>query len=85
MPQKKIDHLISHLHELFGDDQPSAAQQRLMQQLQMHAHPKDSEEEVLEPGPVETLELMLEEFEEDHPQVGRVVRETIDALKNMGV
>ncbi|HEY7885459.1 MAG TPA: DUF4404 family protein [Cellvibrionaceae bacterium] len=84
MPQKKIDHLISHMNELFGDDRPSAAQQRLMQQLQMHAHPKDSEE-MLEPGPMETLELMLEEFEEDHPQVASVIRETIDALKNMGV
>ncbi len=84
MPQEKIDHLITRLRDLFGDERPSPAQQRLMEQLQRHAHPANTAD-TEDPGPRETLELMLEEFEEDHPQVAAVIRETITALKNMGV
>lgn len=84
MPQEKIDHLITRLRDLIGDEQPSPAQQRLLQQLKMHTHPAGTED-AKDPGPRETLELLLEEFEGDHPQVATVIRETIAALKNMGV
>jgi len=84
MSQEKIDHLIGRVRELFGEESTSPAQQRLLEQLQRHAHPAETPDPQV-PGPRETLEIMLDEFEEDHPQVAAVIRETISALKNMGI
>ena len=84
MPREQLDTLISRLHELYGEEQPSAEQVRLMQELEQHAHTVGTED-AKDPGPLELLETMLDEFGEEHPQVSRVIREAIDALKNMGV
>lgn len=84
MAQENLDHLISRLHDLFGADDSSAMQERIMSELAHHRHPVD-EAESPDPRPIDTLEAMLEEFEEEHPQVSAVLGQIVTALKNMGV
>lgn len=88
MPQQpsdtQLDHLIGRLHELFADDEESQAQKRLMQDLARHAHASGGAD-VADPRPIETLESLLSEYEEGHPQVSAVLGQIVTALKNMGV
>ena len=84
MPQEKISNLITDLHERFGDDLSSPEQQALMQALQSHAHDLGAAEPV-DPSFQETLNLLMEEVEIEHPQAAAILREVMDALKNMGI
>lgn len=85
MPQQKAQHLISQLHELYGDDQPSEQQKRLMEQLELHVHPKGTKDQFGEPVPLDTLGYLVEEMEAEHPRTAAVMRELLETLKNIGV
>lgn len=82
--QESLDQLITRLHDLFGNDEVSPEQQRLMTELERHTHVAGSTE-APDPRPVDTLEAMLGEFEDDHPQVSQVLGQIVNALRNMGV
>lgn len=86
MPEKqaKIENLISELHELFGDERDSTQQKELLAQLQAHIHDA-SDSAPVEPTPLESIELLLEEMGESHPKTSAVLRELLDTLKNIGV
>lgn len=84
MPQQRIKTLISQLHDLYGDDQASAQQRKLLQDLERGVHPSGSLGPD-DPSPVETVDLLLEEFDEEHPRTSAVLRELMDVLKNIGV
>lgn len=84
MPQQRIKNLISELHELYGDDQASPQQIKLLQDLERGVHP-EGKLGPEDPSPVETVELLLEEFGEEHPKVSAALRELMDTLKNFGV
>lgn len=84
MSQDNLDQLIGRLHELFGSEDESPAQRRLMAELAQHRHASGTDDEP-DPRLLDTLEAMLEEFEEEHPQVSAVLGQIITTLKNMGV
>ena len=84
MPKQTLQNLISSLNDNFGDDLSSPQQQQLMQALQNHIHALD-EDDTADPGIQETLGLLVEEIEAQHPQAATVVREVMQALKNMGI
>lgn len=84
MPRKKIENLISQLHDTFGDDETSAQQARLMQDLENHIHNWD-EPALPDPTIAETVEMLLEEIEEDHPKAAAVVKQIMEVLQNIGV
>ncbi|MBU2886006.1 DUF4404 family protein [Gilvimarinus agarilyticus] len=84
MSNDNLDQLIGRLHELFGTEDESPAQQRLMAELARHTHATGSDEQ-LDPRPLDTLEEMLDEFEGEHPQVSAVLGQVITSLKNMGI
>ncbi len=84
MPKQQLENLIGSLHEQFGDDLTSPQQQQLMQQMQSHLHNFD-EPEPGDPNFTETVELLLEDIEEQHPKAAAVVREILEVLGNIGV
>ena len=84
MPREKLQNLITHLHDTFGDDLTSSQQAQLMQQMRNHIHDM-GEEDPVEPGMMETAELLLEDIEEQHPAAATVVREIIEVLGNIGI
>lgn len=85
MAQEKIRNLISQLHELYWEDKTtSSQQQRLLQELEWRAHPEGTDEPE-EPMPRETMEMLVEEMEVEHPRTARVMRELMETLKNIGI
>jgi len=84
MPKTTITNLLTSLHDRFGDDLTSPQQQQLMENLQNHIHRWD-EKEPVNPDIQETVNLLLEDIEEQHPKAAVVVREIMNVLKNIGV
>ncbi|MGD8176811.1 DUF4404 family protein [Marinimicrobium sp. ARAG 43.8] len=85
MPQEKIRNLMTRMHETFGSDQPSDQQKHLMEQLELHTHPRGMKDTYGEPVPLETLELLVEDMEAEHPRTAAAMREILETLKNIGV
>ena len=84
MPKQRIEALISELHDIYGDDQPSEAQKRLLAEVERRIHPAGVPGEP-DPVPLETLELLTEELSEEHPRSTAIFREILETLKNIGV
>lgn len=85
MPEEKARNLITELHEMYGDDEPSEQQKHLMEQLELHTHPRGSKDQYGEPVPLDTLELLVEDMAVEHPRTAAVMREILNTLKNIGV
>jgi hypothetical protein len=84
MPIDNLKALIIDLHDSFGDEETSAQQKQLMQQLQTYVHDIDTAEPV-PPGLIESAEILLEEVEEGYPQTAAVIRQVIKTLGNIGI
>ncbi len=83
-PQQKMEALMSELHELFGNHEPTPQQQQLMRNLEQHIHAV-GEPDVDRPNLVESLEVVVEDLEADHPRTAGVLRELVATLRNIGV
>jgi len=84
MPKQTLQNLISSLHDQFGDDETSPQQQQLMQDLESHIH-GINEAAPVDPNIQETLTHLLDEVEVRNPKSAALIREVMDALKNMGI
>ena len=84
MPKATITSLLTSLHDRFGDDLTSPQQRQLMANLQSHIHKWD-EKEPVDPNLQETVSLLLEDIEKQHPKAASVVREIMHVLENIGV
>ena len=84
MSKVTIEHLMTSLHERFGDDLASPQQQQLIESLRQHMHDLN-ESEPVDPGFQETLGALLEDVEQQHPQAAAILREVMETLKNMGI
>ena len=84
MPKAKITHLMTSLHERFGDDLTSPQQQQLIKDLQSHIHAWN-EKEPVDPNFQDTVNVLLEDIEEEHPKAAVIVREIMHILQNIGV
>lgn len=82
-PQVKVIELISTLNESFGNGEPSAAQQALLEAVNQHIH--STEQEDFNPSLVESLELLAEDVKDEHPQVAAVLQEALRLLGNIGI
>ena len=84
MTKQIIQNLISDLHNRFGDDLTSSQQLELMEKLRNHAHAMNQDAPV-DPDFEETLTLLLEDLEIQHPQAAGIIREVMATLGNMGI
>lgn len=84
MPKEKIAHLISDLHDRFGDDLTSSQQQILMEQVKNHAH-EMNETEPADPSFLEAVEQFVAEVEVEHPRAAAILEQVLDTLKNIGI
>jgi len=83
MPKKTIEELLFVLHEK-TDVENSPQQAQLMTQLQQNLHDLDSDA-VENASMVETVELLLEEFSDEHPQASAVAKDILRVLQDIGV
>ena len=84
MPRKKIEGLISQLHEKLTDSKSSPQQEDLLAQMQSQLDEWDG------PQPADgnlksVAELLLEDIEEHHPKAARITREIIESLGHLGL
>jgi hypothetical protein len=84
MPKQTLKNLISSLHDNFGENETSLQQQQLMRDLESHIHGMN-EAAPTDPNIQETLTHLLEEVEIRNPKSAAIIREVMDALKNMGI
>lgn len=84
MSKSSIPYLINELHQLFGDDLTSPEQQRLLQALQSHIH-NYNEAEPVDPNFSETLSLLLDTVESEHPIMANAIKRVIETMGNIGV
>ena len=89
MPKKTLEHLITTLHERFGSDLVSPEQQKLLQDLQAHMHNIGDdgidEKATVDADVKDTLTLLIEAVEEEHPQAAVTIRQVVEALGKMGI
>ena len=83
-PKKTIQTLISDLHNRFGEDLNSPQQQALMKKLQAHVHNFDEADSV-DLDFKDTLNLLLEDIEVQHPKAAGIIREVMTILSNMEI
>ena len=82
MPRNTIQGLLSDLHERFGDDLSSPQQQQLLNTLNRQL---TTDSDLADPSFKETLDLLVEDLEVEHPQAAAVLREIMAVLNNMGI
>jgi hypothetical protein len=84
MPTEHITGLVTQLHDQLTSSNTSPEQEALL--LQLHSQLESWEGPPAPDGSiVNTAELVLEELEDNHPQLALVVREIIDALGRIGI
>ena len=84
MTKEKITGLVTQLHDHITTSTTSPEQEALL--LQLHSQLENWEGAPAPDGsPVSTAELLLEELDENHPELSLVIREIIDALGRIGI
>lgn len=84
MSRQEAESLMIELHELFGRGETTPQQEQLMRNLEQHIH-AEGEPEVDRLDLVESLEVMVEDLEAEHPRTAGVMREIVQVLRNIGV
>lgn len=84
MPKEKIQNLLTELHESFGSAEPSQQQQALLAEVQRHIHDMGTPD-VPDQTFSDTLELLVEDMKEDHPQGAAIVSQIMKVLVDIGV
>ncbi|MES2624053.1 MAG: DUF4404 family protein [Pseudomonadota bacterium] len=84
MSAEKITGLVTQLHDHITTSTTSPEQEALL--LQLHSQLENWEGAPAPDGsPISTAELLLEELDDNHPQLSLVIREIIDALGRIGI
>ncbi len=80
MPKQKLENLMTELHDAFGNDSPSESQKQLLASLEAHIHEFNAAAPI-DPTPLETVELLLEQLGEEHPKTSAILTEFIGVLR----
>jgi len=80
MPKQKLQNLMTELHDAFGNDTPSESQKQLLESLETHIH-EFNDDAPIDPTPLETVELLLEQLGEEHPKTTAVLTEFLAVLR----
>lgn len=84
IPLNTVQTLISDLHDRFGAELTSPQQQELLQKLHANAH-RIGESEPVDFDVEDTLNILLDDIETQHPKATEIIREVMVILNNMGV
>ena len=84
MPKQQLTSLFQRLREHFPEGEASAQQQMLMEKIAYHLHDEGTPDPV-DPGIRESVELLLETIEQEHPKSAAVARNILETLANIGI
>lgn len=84
MPERELKSLFERLREHLPDGEASAQQRMLMEQIAYHLHDQDKPDPT-DPSLRDSIELLIEELEADHPTSAAIARNILETLGNIGI
>jgi hypothetical protein len=84
MPKTELKSLFQRLRENIPETEASATQQALLNNIQYHIH-DEGEADPEEPTLRESVELLLEDIEADHPKSAAITRNILETLAAIGI
>lgn len=84
MPEKELDSLVQRLREHLPESGMSEQQQRLLNQVQYHIHETEKPDQA-DINLRQSVELLINEIEADHPQGVAVAKKILEALAAIGI
>lgn len=84
MPKQQLKSLFQRLRDHFPEGEASAQQKMLMDKIAYHLHNEGSPDPV-DPGIRDSVELLLEDIEQEHPKSAAIARNILETLANIGI
>lgn len=84
MPKKELKSLFQRLRDHFPEGDASVQQQMLMEKIAFHLH-EDGSPDPVDPGIRDSVELLIEEIENEHPKSAAIARNILETLANIGI
>ncbi|MBU2864188.1 DUF4404 family protein [Reinekea forsetii] len=84
MPKTELKSLFQHLRERLPESEASPTQQMLMEKIQYHIH-DEGEADPAEPNLRESVEILLDEIEAEHPKSAAIARNILETLAAIGI
>lgn len=84
MTKQRIEGLLCDLAEQTLDYPASDQQKQLLERVNRHMHDW-SEAEPVDPSLLDTLKLLMIEFEDTHPKTAVIIEDLLEALGKIGI
>lgn len=84
MSQQELGNLLTQLRSHLPEDQISTQQRQLLDKIQYHIHDED-EPDPEEPSLKQSVEMLVDELEADHPVGVSAAKKILEALNAMGI
>lgn len=84
MPKQQIKSLFQRLRDHLPEGEASAQQKTLLDQIEYHVHNIDQPDPP-DPSFRESIELLIDDLETDHPKSAAVARNILETLGAIGI
>ncbi|MFQ3229831.1 MAG: hypothetical protein ACI9DO_001196 [Reinekea sp.] len=84
MPKTELKSLFQRLREKLPESEASSTQQLLLAKIQYHIH-EEGEENPEEPSLRESVEILLDEIEAEHPKSAAIAKNILETLASIGI
>jgi len=84
MANQELTNLLSSVRKHLPENNVSAQQQALLQKIQFHIHEEGTPDPV-EPDLKQSVEMLIDELEADHPLGVAAAKKLLQALNAMGI
>jgi hypothetical protein len=84
MPKTELKSLFQRLREKLPETEASSTQQMLLNKIQYHIH-EEGEANPEEPTLRESVEILLDEIEAEHPKSAAIAKNILETLAAIGI
>lgn len=84
MPKKELKSMFQNLRDHLPDGEASAQQRMLLEQIAYHLH-EEGEPDPVDPSIRDSVEMLIEDIETDHPKSAAIARNILETLAAIGV
>lgn len=84
MPKQQLTSLFQRLRDHLPEGEASAQQKMLMEQIAYHLHEQGSPDPI-DPSLRNSLELLVEDIETDHPKSAAIAKNILETLAAIGI
>lgn len=84
MPKQELKSLFQRLRDHLPEGEASAQQKMLLDKIQFHIHETD-EPDPIDPSLRNSVELLVDDLEIDHPKSAAVAKNILEVLAAIGI